>query len=117
MDSQLLQLFKAFGSQSPVIVAGMFLLVAAFTKVGKERGAGLLLCGAIGFIFLSIALPIFYILIFPKIMEKMDGADIGRIHGILSFVISFFWAFCIGSIGISTLMRRTPPPDVPVMDA
>ena len=94
-----------------MIIASLAFVVAAVLKVGKERGAMLIVLGAIGLSLLTIANPIIYSGIMPKLIENMQANNyehIGHLYLVLNIVTSIFWTSAIVLISIGTFLRLPP---------
>ena len=102
-----MEILKSLGTQSPIIIASLILAVACLLKAGKERGAILILLGAIGLCVSAVLTPLFYSGIMPKLMENNAPEDMQSIFLLVAFVVNFFWAGAIGLIAVGTWMRKT----------
>ena len=106
-----MEIITAIATNVPMFLACVLLAIAALLKLGKERGAVLILLGAIGLILLNFASPILYILIMPKVIEGMDleTEHISYLYSAIGFASNLLWAGAIALIAIGTFLRPTPP--------
>ncbi|WP_442511277.1 hypothetical protein SH528x_002947 [Novipirellula sp. SH528] len=106
-----MDIIKSIAIQVPMMIASLAFVVAAVLKVGKERGAMLIVLGAVGLFLLTIANPIIYSGIIPKVIENMETNDhehIPRIYLVVNIITSIFWTSAIVLISIGTFLRSPP---------
>ena len=96
--------------QTPYIVTSLIFLIAVLFKLGKERGAGLILLGAI----LNLMLPFVTAIINPALMHPLydqaaeNGGRIELLINVSSTIINLFWAFPFILLAIGTALRPRP---------
>ncbi len=100
-----MEIIKSLAFQSPMIIASLVFVTAAILKAGKEKGAILILLGAIGLCLLTFAIPIIYSGIMPKVIENMQPLQISVIYSRLQMITNIFWAAAIVLISIGTFLR------------
>jgi hypothetical protein len=92
MESTLVQFLVAVAAQLPTIAATIFLLIVAFTRFDKDRGAALYMLAAIMMMLLLVMVPAFYSFVLPTMADHLTG-DFGRIR-IFYSVVNFFTSLC-----------------------
>ncbi|MFO7908045.1 MAG: hypothetical protein ACQESR_22250 [Planctomycetota bacterium] len=101
-----MDIIRSLAPQVPIIVASLFLLMAATQKAGREKGATLILLGAIVLCLVAIAGPV-VILFVPRVITSMGLTNIQAIYLALQLITSMLWAGAIALISIGIFLR--PP--------
>ncbi|MBN2161335.1 MAG: hypothetical protein JXR25_01615 [Pontiellaceae bacterium] len=102
-----MEILATFAIQIPMFLAILFLVAAAITKAGKERGAVLVIMGAVGLLLLAVISPVIYMTIIPKLIESGNVESVRAVHTTVSVVINIFWAIAVSMIALGTLIRPT----------
>lgn len=104
MENTLVQFLVAVAAQLPTIAATIFLLIVAFTRFGKDRGAPFYMIAAILMMLLLVAVPAFYSFALPALVDHLtDGiARIRVVYSLVNFLTNFCWAcpWVLVTIGI-----------------
>ncbi|MEF9476240.1 MAG: hypothetical protein L0958_06100 [Candidatus Mariimomonas ferrooxydans] len=100
-----MEIIKSLTFQIPIILACVLFFIAAILRMGKEKGATLVLLGAIGMLFMACATPVIYAGIMPKLIENMAKDNIGNIYFAIRLISNIFWASSIALIAIGTFIR------------
>ena len=66
------EIAQVFAFQSPMIIACVLMLIASAMKIGKEKGARLIVTGAVGLVLLVVIQPLVDALILPRLLEEAD---------------------------------------------
>ncbi|MDP6542577.1 MAG: hypothetical protein QGH60_01215 [Phycisphaerae bacterium] len=93
--------------QIPTLIASVVLLIAAIGKAGREKGAILLLSGAILLCLLAVAGPLLYAVIMPRVLDAIGSDNVHDIYMTLGFVLNILWAAAIVLIAVGIMSR--PP--------
>ena len=101
--------FKIFMMQSPMIAASIAFVIVALLKAGKEKGAILIVLGAIGICLLTISSPIVHGVVVPRILEDMDSSNMPQLFRVIGWVTNFCWAAALALVAIGTLLRVPAP--------
>lgn len=88
-----------------MIVASLAFVTAAALMAGKETGSIPILSGAIIMCLLTLANPILYSGVMPRVIENAEREDIGRIYATLGLAINLCWAGSLILIAIGIFMR------------
>ena len=96
-----------FLASLPMVFAALILLLAAALKVGKEKGSIFLLLGGTGTLLMSIISPVYYTLIFPKLMENGPPDNPEVFFAVQGMIVNTFWALPLVMIAVAVFMR--PP--------
>ena len=115
MSSSYSQIFQMLVSHIPTIVATAVLVVAAFMKLGRERGSGLFLTGAVGMLLMNLANPVIYGFIIPSITRSVESSRMATLYTVIGGLTSLCWAVCIGLVAVGTFMR--PALDRPLTES
>jgi len=91
--------------QSPMIAASIAFVIVALLKAGKEKGALLIVLGAIGICLLTVSSPIIHAVVVPRILEDMDSSKIRQLYSVIGWVTNFCWAAALALVAIGTLLR------------
>ena len=102
-----MELAKSLAIQFPMIIASLVFVTAAILKVGKEKGATLVMCGAFGLCLLTFANPIIYSGIMPRVIESGGMENVGRIYMAVGLLTGICWAASIVLVAVGTFLR--PP--------
>ena len=100
-----MQLLQSFAIQVPFIVACSVFVMAALSKVGNEKGAGLIAVGAVGLCLLAIINPLFSYLVMPQIVQNMDNEAISNASLIRGIVSNFCRTAAIFLVALGTFFR------------
>ncbi len=100
-----MEIMKSLAVQAPTILACILFGIAALLKVGKEKGAIAVLLGAIGSVVLSIANPLVYSVIMPRVVRNMEGVNFQYAYLAAQSIMSIFWGGAITLVAIGILMR------------
>ncbi len=90
----------------PMIIASVILFVASVRKLGKGKGSGMIMAGAVGLMAMTIGSPVFYSFLVPQIMETLDVVSGEDVYTIIGFSVNLLWAASIGLIAVGTLARK-----------
>lgn len=93
-------------NQIPMIIASAVFVAASVTRMGKEKGAMLVLLRAIGLFITAIASPIVFSLILPGVTRNMDVENVPSIYMLSGLMINLNWAGAIVIIAIGTFLRQ-----------
>ena len=74
-----MDVIKNYLIQSPLILAAIALMAVAMLLSGKEKGAPLILAGALGLCVMTLLTPIIYSVIVPKLIMDAAVENIGNI--------------------------------------
>ena len=102
-----MEIITSIAIQIPMIIACVFLGIAAYRKMGKEKGAILVMLGAIGLIFMACSTPVVYRIIMPRTFYILGCNGIYGIYLASDIIINLFWAGAIALIAIGTFVRPT----------
>lgn len=102
-----MEVIKAFAIQTPLILASLLLVIAALLKMGKEKGALPVFLGTIGLFLLTVANPIIYSVIMPRIVESTQPENLHTTYQVMGIVTNIAWAISIVLIAIGTISRST----------
>jgi len=114
---------KQLAIQIPVLAASITLLIAAILKAGREKGAILVLLGAVALCLLAVAVPVVYSVVMPRVIETVGVDNIQNAYLALGLTFNILWATALVLIAIGTLLRppavsghrpAAPYPDQPV---
>ena len=100
-----MDMFKAMVMQLPMFIACVVFVVAAAKKIGLEKGAPLVMVGAVGMTILTIAGPIIHAGIMPRLMESMQVEQMPLIYMVVSMITNLFWTAAIALVAIGTFKR------------
>ncbi len=103
-----MEMFKSMAMQLPMLIACLVFVVAAAKKIGREKGAVLVMAGAIGMVFLTIAGPIIHVGIMGRLIENMQVEEVPFLFLIISLVTNLFWTVAIALVAIGTFKRPSP---------
>ena len=90
-----MEIEKQIVMQSPLMIASITLMIAAILKAGNEKGAILVMSGAIGLCLLTLVTPIAYSEILPKVIENMEIDNIADFYMAVGLVVNILWAAAI----------------------
>lgn len=102
-----MELLKRVAVHIPMTAACVVLMIAAIGKAGREAGASVFMLGAIGLCVLSIASPVFYELIVPKLLNSMDVPEREKFFEIVAWTSRMLWSGAILSLAVGVFMRRS----------
>ena len=102
-----MDLARQLAIRIPIIIAAITLLIAAIGKGGREKGAIMLITAALGMCVMSIAMPIIYSLITPRLITDLEINDIQTAYMVLGVLFNILWAVPVLLIAIATFQR--PP--------
>ena len=102
-----MEIIKSIAIKIPMIIACVFLGIAAMRKMGKEKGAILVMIGAIGLIFIACSIPIVYRIIMPKMIEIIEVDKISDFYLAIQIIINLIQASAIALIAIGIFVRPT----------
>jgi hypothetical protein len=91
--------------QAPMILGCALLVTAAVLKLGKEKGAALILIGAIGLFLLSLLYPILYSIILPKVVGRLSHSAASDVISAVGLVSGILRSLAVILIGVGTLLR------------
>ncbi|MDP6542584.1 MAG: hypothetical protein QGH60_01250 [Phycisphaerae bacterium] len=103
-----MDLARQLAIQIPIVIVSVTLLIAAAGKAGKERGAILIVMGAIGMCVMSVAGPLLYGVIMPRLIDIAGSSNISNIYLVLGLAVNILWSVPILLIAIGTFQRPTP---------
>jgi len=103
-----MEMLKAMAMQLPMFIACLAFVVAAAKKLGVEKGAPLVMVGAVGMTILTIAGPIIHAGIMPRLVESMEAEQMPLLFMVVSMVTNLFWTAAIALVAIGTFQRSSP---------
>lgn len=106
-----MQLMQALAVYLPFLIAAIVLLFAAIFKLGKEKGAGLIVAGATGFLLMGVIDPVVNVFVLPAVLEKLSTDSLGFAVLLYGFVSNVCSAVCVGLIAFGTFVR-SPHADI-----
>ena len=86
------EIIQVFAAQLPLLIACVLMLDAASLKIGKEKGAGLIVTGAVGLALLGVVDPLVNALVLPRMLEQADPMTIPYVVWLHGFISSLCWA-------------------------
>ena len=103
----------------PVMLASVALLIAAALKLGKEKGAILVMLGAGGVCLITFASPMIFSVLVPRLAESARGsgaASISQIYLVIRIFTSAVWTVSLVLIAVGTFVRsaKARPPHIPL---
>ena len=75
-EEEMREIIQVFAAQLPLLIACFLMLGAAAMKIGKEKGAGLIVTGAVGLALLGVVDPLVNALVLPRMLEQADPMTI-----------------------------------------
>ena len=103
-----MEMFKSMAMQLPMLIACLVFVVAAAKKIGFEKGAPLVMVGAVGMAILTISGPIIHVGIMPRLIDNMQIEEVPFVLWIISLVTNLFWTVAITLVAIGTFKRPSP---------
>ena len=100
------EIAQVFAFRSPMIIACVLMLIASAMKIGKEKGARLIVTGAVGLVLLVVIQPLVDALILPRMLEEADIDTRQDLIWWRSIASSLFWTVAIGLIAVGTFARQ-----------
>ena len=100
------EIAQVFAFQSPMIIACVLMLIASAMKIGKEKGARLIVTGAVGLVLLVVIQPLVDALVLPRMLEEADIDTRQDLIWWRSIASSLFWTVAIGLIAVGTFARQ-----------
>ncbi len=104
-EEEMREIIQVFAAQLPLLIACVLMLGAASLKIGKEKGAGLIVTGAVGLALLGVVDPLVNALVLPRMLEQADPMTIPYVVWLRGFISSLCWAVGIGLIAVGTFVR------------
>jgi len=102
-----MDIMRQIAIQVPIILVSITLLIAAAMKGGREKGATMIVLGAIGMCAMSIATPVIYSVIMPRLIDALEFDDMSNAYLVFGLAVNILWAVPILLIAIGTFQR--PP--------
>ena len=91
--------------QVPSALVAIFFVVTAITRMGKERGAGVFLLGAIGLCAMALINPVFNAFVVPGLMNSGSQEQLRAIMTSSAIFFTFGQILSVGLLAVGTLMR------------
>lgn len=100
-----MDLLKIILGQIPILLGALALLIVAITQLGKDKGAPVILAGAIGIFLMVVINPVVTGVLVPRIMESGNPQNLGSLMRVWGFVSSSVWGVSLVLISIGIVMR------------
>lgn len=100
------EIAQAFTVHLPMLIACVLMLIASAMKIGKEKGARLIVTGAVVLVLLVVIQPLVDALILPRMLEEADIDTDRHLIWWRNIASSLFWTVAIGLIAVGTFVRQ-----------
>ncbi|MGC6447605.1 MAG: hypothetical protein ACON5J_14345 [Rubripirellula sp.] len=105
-EEEMREIAQAFAVHLPMLIACVLMLIASAMKIGKEKGARLIVTGAVVLVLLVVILPLVDALILPRMLEEADIDTDRHLIWWRNIASSLFWTVAIGLIAVGTFVRQ-----------
>ena len=100
------EIAQAFAVHLPMLIACVLMLIASAMKIGKEKGARLIVTGAVGLVLLVVIQPLVDALVLPRLLEEADIDTDRHLIWWRNIASSLSWTVAIGLIAVGTFVRQ-----------
>ena len=97
---------QVFAVHLPMLIACVLMLIASAMKIGKEKGARLIVTGAVGLVLLVVIQPLVDLLVLPRLLEKADIDTDRHLIWWRNIASNLFSTVVIGLIAVGTFVRQ-----------
>ena len=105
-EEEMREVAQVFAVHLPMLIACVLMLIASAMKIGKEKGARLIVTGAVGLVLLVVIQPLVDLLVLPRLLEEADIDTDRHLIWWRNIASNLFSTVVIGLIAVGTFVRQ-----------